>query len=51
MLSTCSSLTEAMMIGQDCTVCKKGTTHHAIEVDQGRADMISSVECQLKVQT
>jgi hypothetical protein len=31
-------------------VCKEVTTHHAVEVDQSHAEMIASIERQLKEQ-
>ena len=49
-LSARSPVTEAMMIRRDCPVCKEATTHHAVVVNQVHADIIASIERQLKEQ-
>ncbi len=50
MLSDRSAVTETMTIRRDCPVCKEATTHRAVEVDQAQADIMASIEGQLKRQ-
>lgn len=50
MLSARSPVAEAVMIRRDCPVCKEVTSHHAVEVNQAQADIMASIERQLKEQ-
>jgi rubredoxin len=50
MLGADLPVTEAMTIRRDCPVCKESTTHHAVVVNQAHADVIASIERQLKEQ-
>jgi ribosomal protein L44E len=50
MLSARSPEAKALMIRRDCPVCKESTTHHAVQVDQFQADIMASIEHQLKEQ-